>query len=697
MRWTRYGGLGLAMVVVAGCEKDADELPPSPMVQQSAKLEGFESCKALEDYIEDTAVQQMRTQLESYTFYYGGGEGIPRDNADGPQPPSAPTTGSPSPAGGGAPNEHTGTNNQVAGVNEADFVQNDGTRLFVLSGQKLHITRTWPAEQMGLASTLQIEGWPREMFLDEKNRVVVFSHVYEPWPDFVGDGARPAIDCSPMYCGYYHGNTTKVTTVDVSNLAAPRVVDELYLPGHYNNSRRVGSAVRLVLSDDFRWPQTTQWWVPYKPEFENDREAYNEAVREVVTQNEKLIRQQTLAQWLPRGKRVGQDGTREVGYRCQDFYRVNAPTRLGLMTVASIDLDAPGTDPGRTSIVAQPGEVYASAEALYIASSHWWWWPEAGQTDATYLHKFDTHEPSRADYAGSGTVQGSVIDQFAMDEHQGVLRVATTLTERLAPTPEQPWGPVRTVSRVTTLRTEEGQLVEVGRSVDLAEDERIMSARFVGNRGYVVTFRQVDPLFTFDLSDPAHPRKVGELKIPGFSSYLHPVDEGHLIGIGQHVPENGDWRQRAVKLSLYDVTDLAHPRETHTQLVGTAYGWSEATFEHKAFNWFPSKKLLAIPFSDWVPSAYGDYYWGSFISELRVFRVDTTAGFTPVGAVSLADAYAAQGNNQWNWYWTPWVRRSVMADDYVYAISDAGVRAARVDQLQTPVSTVRFYPDVFSK
>ncbi len=696
MRWMRFGGLGLAVMAVAGCESES-ELPPAPVVQQSAKLESFESCKALEDYIEDTAVLQMRTQLEASGVFYGGGvEGEPRDNVDGaPVPPSSP--GAPVPTTGGAPNDHTGTNNQVAGVNEADFVQNDGTRLFVLSGQKLHITRTWPAEQMGLASTLAIEGWPREMFLDEKNRVVIFSHVYEQRPAFSGDDAMLPIDCSPLYCGYSYGNTTKVTTVDVSDLAAPKVVDALYLPGHYNNSRRVGSAVRLVMSDDFRWPQKMQWWVPYKPEYQNDKEAWKEAVQAVVQQNEKLIRQQALAQWLPRGKRVGQDGTREVGYRCQDFYRVNASTRLGLVTVASLDLDAPDKDPGRTSIVAQPGEVYASHEALYIASSHWWWWPEPGQKDTTYLHKFDTRQPSRADYVGSGTVEGHVLDQFAMDEHQGVLRVATTITERLAPTKEQPWGPVRTVSRVTTLRAEDGRLAEVGRSADLAEDERIQSARFMGNRGYVVTFRQVDPLFTFDLSDPANPRKVGELKVPGFSSYLHPVDEGHLLGIGQHIPENGDWRQRAVKLSLYDVTDLAHPRETHTWLVGTAYGWSEAGMEHKAFNWFPAKKLLAIPFSDWQPGTSGSSYWGTFVSELRVFRVDTATGITPVGAVSLADVYQSQSYNQWSWYWTPWVRRSVMADDYVYAISDAGVRAARVDQLQTPLSTVRFYPDVFAK
>lgn len=688
MRW-RHGGLGLLLCAVAGCG-GGNEAQRPPKVLKAAKLEAFGSCEALEDYIEDTAVLQMRTQLESYKKGRNGwwGQPIPvMDGGPGAPPESAP------PAGG--PDNYTGTNNQVAGVNEADFVQNDGTRLFVLSGQKLYLTRTWPAEQMGLAASLTIEGWPREMFLDEKNRLVIFSHVYEQRPGFLGDVASMPIACMPMECGYMHGNTTKVTTVDVTDLAEPRVVDELYLPGRYDNARRVGSAVRLVLADDFRWPQQVRWYVPTESGW--DDEDYEKAIDALIKENERHIRQQELEQWLPRGRRVGQDGTHEVGYECQDFYRATGSTRLGLVTVASLDLDGGARQQvGRTSIVAEPGEVYASAEALYIASRHWWWWPEPGQTDATYLHKFDTREPSRVVYAGSGTVDGYLLDQFSMDEHQGVLRVATTISEVLESADGEIWFPSRTYSRVTTLRAEAGRLVEVGRGPDLAQDERIQSARFIGDRGYVVTFRQVDPLFTFDLSDPAHPRKVGELKIPGFSSYLHPMDEGHLLGIGEYVPENGDWSQRAVKLSVYDVTDLANPRETHTRLVGTVYGWSEAAHEHKAFNWFPARKLLAIPFSDWLPGASGEAYWGSFVSELRVFRVDAAEGITPVGAVSLTDAYRTRGDSGWSWYWTPWVRRSVMADDYVYAISDVGVRAAHVSNLSSPVSTVFFEPGASS-
>jgi hypothetical protein len=183
--------------------------------------------------------------------------------------------------------------------------------------------------------------------------------------------------------------------------------------------------------------------------------------------------------------------------------------------------------------------------------------------------------------------------------------------------------------------------------------------------------------------------------VPGFSTYIHPLDENHLITIGVHVPEDQtNWRQRALKLSMFDVTDPAEPRETFTQLVGTAYGWSEALYEHKAFNFFPAKGLLAIPFTDYNPSSYD--YWSGFRSELRVFRVNKDTGFSPVGTVSMTDVYQSFNYRNWTYYWTPTVRRSVMADDYVYAISDAGVRVSHVSNLQAPLATTYFQPDFSS-
>jgi hypothetical protein len=148
-----------------------------------------------------------------------------------------------------------------------------------------------------------------------------------------------------------------------------------------------------------------------------------------------------------------------------------------------------------------------------------------------------------------------------------------------------------------------------------------------------------------------------------------------------------------MQLSLFDVTDFANPKQKFTQLVGTAYGWSEAAYEHKAFNYFPERKLLAIPFSDYVPVSSGDP-WGQFTSELRVYNVDVNTGFSVKGALSMKDVYISSGTPDWRYWYSPWIRRSVMATDagtdYVYAISDAGIRAATGPSLNTTLSTINF-------
>ncbi|WP_375768603.1 beta-propeller domain-containing protein [Archangium gephyra] len=694
---TKHGGLALALLGVAACGGE-NGIPKNQPVQLEARLEAFESCAALESYIEDSAVLDMRSTMErtkpSYWKGRGGWFGGPLEVADGAGAPVPTSGGAPPAAPGSGPNDHTGTNNQVEGVDEADFVKNDGTRIFVLSGQKLYAHRSWPAESLRVESSLTLEGWPRQMFL-HGDKVVVFSTVADASGGSSG-GSGGMADCAALGpCGYGGASFTKMTTVDVSDLAAPRVTDELYLPGGYHDARLAGSAARLVMRDAFRWPSGMRWWPDYTQELWNDQGRLEKELDRLMAENERLIRASSLTQWLPEGRHKRADGTVETfGYDCRDFHKTNAPTRLGLVTVASLDLEARTFQPpGRVSLVTEPGEVYATASALYLATPHWWWWPEAGQTDHTYVHKIDLSQPHSASYAASATVQGHLLNQFSMDEHEGVLRVATTISSRVAE-PGNEWGRTETTNRLFTYAQRGARLELLGQSEELAKGERIYSARFVGKKGYVVTFRQVDPLFTFDLSDPAHPRKVGELKVPGFSSYIHPVGDTHLLTVGMQVPENGDWRGRAIKLSLFDVSDLANPRETFTQQVGTAYSWSESLYDHKAFTYFPAKGLLAIPFMDW--SWESPNYWDSFVSELRVFRVDLAAGFTPVGAISMRDAYQVINSHQWSWVYMPYVRRSVMADDYVYAVTDAGVRVAHVGNLAQPLATSRFSPFSFA-
>jgi len=365
--------------------------------------------------------------------------------------------------------------------------------------------------------------------------------------------------------------------------------------------------------------------------------------------------------------------------------------------VATLDMANPSAQPARTTVVGEVGHIYANADSL-LASPHWWWWPAPGQQDVTYLHKFDITQPSQATYVASGSVEGTIKDQFSLDEKDGFLRVATTLTRRVEDTqnPQNVWGRMETSNRVSVLREDAGQLVVHGQTPELAKGERIFAVRFVGNRGFVVTFRMIDPLFTLDLSNPATPRVVGELKIPGFSTYLHPVDENHLLAVGEDLDENGNWSSRALKVSLYDVSDMAAPREKFKHLLGSVYSYTEASHNHKAFNYFAAKKTLAIPFSDYSWGQTGAEYWSRFTSNLKVLEVDASTGFTLKGSLALDDMYQRYGDEGWRWsyWWQPYVRRSVMADDFVYAISDAGLRVAHRDNLGQPVATVPFPPSM---
>lgn len=696
-RWRLWAAIASAGLAGVGC--GGNNKPEPPGVNQRVQLlafSGANACQDLETYIEDTAVRDMRNTLESYrddTYNYGwlGRGGLEA----GPPNAAADTAGSKQTS---APADYTTTNVQVAGVDEADFVKNDGTRIFTLAGNKLYASKSWPAADLSIQSKLEIEGWPREMFLDDKNHVVVFSTVWRQYP------LEPQVyDCAARYCGYWYSNTAKITVVDYRDLTAPKVTHEYELPGSYNNSRRVGSSIRVVLSDHFRFPAKVQYW----PNIQNQPNWYNHKVlraalfNQLISDNEKLIRDQKLADWLPPAKVTVNGQTSVLPFDCSTFSRLNAPTHLGTVGIVTLNLDNPSTVT-QSVIMAEPGEIYASASNLYVANQHWWWWPALGQKDTTYLHKFDISQPNKAVYVASGAVEGHIVDQFSMDEDsKGNFRIVTTINERVADTmnPQNTWGRLETYSRLTVMAEQNNALEVVGQSEELARGERVMSSRLIGNKGFVVTFRQVDPLFTFDLSDPAHPKKMGELKIPGFSTYMHPLGDNHLLTIGTFVPEpvagqQPDWRARALQLAIFDVSDMSNPKQTFTQLVGTAYGWSEAQYEHKAFNYFAAKKLLAIPFSDWDSSRTGNDYWSAFRSELKVYGVDAATGFTSKGAVSLSDMYQSYsytwGSQTWTYYWQPSVRRSIMADDFVYAISDAGIRVSNIVNLSAPLATIQF-------
>jgi hypothetical protein len=334
--------------------------------------------------------------------------------------------------------------------------------------------------------------------------------------------------------------------------------------------------------------------------------------------------------------------------------------------------------------------VYARAESLYVAApltdAPYRWTPEPAQ-EWTAIHAFRLVPAGASTYLGSGAAPGRALNQFALDEHEGHLRVATTAGH--SPDP-------RAYNLVTTLRAEGGKLVEVGRVDGLARGEDIRSVRFDEDRGFVVTFRKTDPLFVLDLADPAAPKVSGELKVPGFSTYMQLLDEGHLLTIGYDADDQGGFAWfRGIQLQVFDVRDPARPALAWRELIGTRGSSSAAATNHLAFTWFAPKGLLAIP----MTRCEGGEAWqpgNMTFSGLMVYRVTPATGFSYVGGVAHrapepAGLYDGACSSWWTQS-TSLVERSLFLEDFVYSFTRGEVRVQDTRAMGTDVARVEFGP-----
>src|SRR4051812_39504845 len=258
-----------------------------------------------------------------------------------------------------------------------------------------------------------------------------------------------------------------------------------------------------------------------------------------------------------------------------------------MLTVLTIDLSK-GLEPVDSDSVMSTGDtVYASDTALYVATQRFQpalWSGQVTDTSQTLtqIHKFDISDPDDTRYRGSGVVPGFLLSQFAMSERAGVLRVASTMVP--------PWSataPGQSESQVATLEERDDRLVQRGRVGGLGKGERIYAVRFIDDVGYVVTFRQIDPLYTVDVSDPDAPKVAGELKVLGYSAYLHPVGKDLLIGVGQGPAEDGFGS--GTQVSLFDVSDPAAPARLQNKVIGGSN--STVEYDHHAFLWWPATNL----------------------------------------------------------------------------------------------------------
>jgi hypothetical protein len=277
---------------------------------------------------------------------------------------------------------------------------------------------------------------------------------------------------------------------------------------------------------------------------------------------------------------------------CRSVRRPPVFSGLDMLSVLTIDMSKglPAVD--AVSVLAGGGIAYASPDSLYVATQRWTPEPETPGLPPSRafstIHKFDISRADRTRYRGSGTVPGFLLNQFSMSERKGVLRAASTEDPLWWQGPQRP----QSESFVTTLAERDGALRRLGRVGGLGRGERIYAVRFIDDAGFVVTFRQTDPLYTLDLANPRRPRVRGELKVLGYSAYLHPIGKDLLLGVGQDATEEG--RRLGTQLSLFDVSNLSRPVRLANRSIGEGSS-SGVEFDHHAFLWWAPAKLAVIP------------------------------------------------------------------------------------------------------
>jgi hypothetical protein len=532
--------------------------------------------------------------------------------------------------------------------------------------------------------------------------------------------------------GYYTNPLTKITVLEISD-AGVTPTRELYFEGDYATSRRVDAHVRVILNGGGHGPQlsyapdmtqATQAGVaessgsssgstqtPYTGPTIDQQIAAWEALR---TKNLALIAKTTYADWVPASFVKSGAALTVSPTQCTDFY-VPTPgtTESGMTQIASVDLDAPDALPRLTTILGAVNTVYGNTQAMVLASQAYvdpWvlrqaYPPATIQVNGvsitpsipimtmnfTHLHAFDIQtDPTTALYTGSGTVPGAVKDQFAIDEKNGAVRVATT---------EQRSGPPRTdgkenaVSHVYVLMNDSGKLSIFGDAGEIAPGEQLYATRFVGDKAYIVTWHVTDPLFVVDVADASHPTIMGQVQIPGFSTYIHPLDDTHLLTIGRETDMTGHQHDGSywygIALQVFDVTNPLAPKQQYKYVFdGGEYAQSEAMEEHKAFTYFDDRQLLAFPYVH--EGSYGNYQQSS---TLQVFKVDLASGIQPLGQVDHSSLLGTLPNGNYGYcggYFDGAVRRGVFVENVVYSISYGGVIASDVSNLAgAPIATLK--------
>ncbi len=619
--------------------------------EKAEELRSFGSCDELIAYL-------VESSLAYESRHYGEEDLMAVESDDSSANKSQPVAAEMGAApGGGDGAEYSDTNVQVEGVDEADIVKTDGEYIYIVDDYNVRVVKAYPPEDVEELSSLDFgdsnDFYPSEMYVDG-DKLVVIGSSYNGWETFMPE--------LMIYPPQPYVNLTEIFIFDISDKEDIELFRKVAFDGYYADSRKVDDTVYLVTN---KYPK----YYLYRDEEQTDGDECPVPYFADSAEGE-------IAKVVD----------------CGDVMYMPGPIRSEqseqYLVVAAIPLDDDDSEIAKEVVLGAGGNVYSSRENLYVAESKYSWWGEEDSTEETVIHKFAL-SPDDIEYKGSGNVPGTILNQFSMDEYDDHFRIATTV------------GNVWDGESQNNLYVLDEDLEVVGEIEGIAPGERIYSARFMGERAYLVTFKKIDPFFVIDLADPEDPEILGALKIPGYSDYLHPYDENHIIGIGKDTEaateeELEDWGRdfsfawyQGIKIAMFDVTDVQNPVELHKTVIGDRGTSSDILYDHKALLFDKEKDLMAFPVTlaeldeevkndpTSSGSEYGDYvYQGAYI-----FDVSVDDGFELRGRITHYDEDEVEDKAGYYWYGDKDIMRILYIGDYFYTISRAMLMVNEMDSL----------------
>ncbi|MCH1627796.1 beta-propeller domain-containing protein [Fredinandcohnia quinoae] len=530
------------------------------------------------------------------------------------------------------------TNNQVLGVDEADLVKTDGDYIYQIVDGKVNITKAKPAKAMKFVKAMTFEQnfSPSQLFL-YKDQLVVIGHSFkEMKSNGKADKSSKKMMIHPSYF-----ESTKAFVYDIKNPNSPNEIRHVELEGYNLTARRIDNYIYLVAT---HYPN---YWIME----ENPDEAIDLRPRfsDTASQSEEKFVDYDKIQYIPDSK--------ETNY-----------TLIG-----ALNLDDSKKEMKITSYLGSGDQLYMSQDNIYLAVTNYHAVPLAKGdflSPDTSVYKF-TVNGDKVEFHSSAEVPGTILNQFSMDEYKGHFRVATTKGDT--------WNDER--PSANNLYIFDENMKQVGTLDNLARGERIYSARFMQDRIYLVTFKQVDPLFVIDASNPTKPTILGELKIPGFSNYLHPYDENHLIGFGHDtkvIPSKLQGEEPrvltdGVKISLFDISDVNNPKEKFSEVIGGRGTYSPLNYDHKALLFNKDKNIFAFPISIYQNVEGEEFeqhfeFQGAYVYDINLDSIDLKTKIS-----HHSGEYEE---------WQSEIQRLLNIDNTLYAVSPTKVSAYEIGSYQ---------------